>query len=177
MVVCGGGGGLGHFAIQYARAMGGKVIAIDAGSKRELCESLGADEFVDFTAFQSDTDMKNEIIKLTNGGARIVLQCTSSSKAYSQSMSWLGFRGTLACLGIPEREGSLVPSVAAMVSNELRIIGTRSPSRPALKALSWYCIDEIKLPKLATGWISKSVLSSLPKVASKPNIPSGKWKT
>lgn len=50
LVLPGAGGGLGHFAVQYAKAMGIRVIAIDGGDeKRELCRKLGAEEFIDFT--------------------------------------------------------------------------------------------------------------------------------
>lgn len=41
---------LGHFGVQYAKAMGMRVIAIDGGdAKRELCMKLGAEAFIDFT--------------------------------------------------------------------------------------------------------------------------------
>jgi len=36
-------------AVQYARYAGIRVLAIDAGDKGELCKSLGAEEFIDFT--------------------------------------------------------------------------------------------------------------------------------
>lgn len=123
MVVCGAGGGLGHLAIQYAKAMPGYVIALDRGSKKQFCLGLGADVFLDFVAFDTPKGLEEEIKRVTNGGASIALICTSSNAAYSQAMSWLGFRGTLACLGIREKEGCLVPRVIDMVGNELRIIG------------------------------------------------------
>ena len=123
VVVCGAGGGLGHLAIQYAKAMSGYVIALDRGSKKQFCLDLGADVFLDFAAFDTPKGLEEEIKRVTNGGASIALMCTSSNAAYSQAMSWLGFRGTLACLGIPEKEGCLVPRVIDMVGNELRIIG------------------------------------------------------
>ena len=49
-VVFGAGGGLGHFATQYGKAMGMRMIAIDGGEdKRKLCkEELGAEEYIDF---------------------------------------------------------------------------------------------------------------------------------
>lgn len=125
IVVPGAGGGLGHLAIQYAKKMGGRVVAIDGEGKRALCRELGADEFLDFTAFASDSDgLEKEVKRCTGGGAKIALMCTASSKAYAQAMSWLRFRGTIACLGIPEREECFAPSVLDMVGNELRIIGT-----------------------------------------------------
>ncbi|KND90482.1 Alcohol dehydrogenase 2 [Tolypocladium ophioglossoides CBS 100239] len=126
VAVCGAGGGLGHLGIQYARAMGGRVIALDVGSKKELCCSVGADEFLDFTKFESDSALAAKVKQLTNGGARIALMCASSGKAYAQAMSWLGFRGTLLCLGIPDHEGCLVPNITAMVTDELRIIATKT---------------------------------------------------
>ena len=46
----GAGGGLGHFAIQYAKAMGMRVIGIDGGDeKKELSLRLGAEHYIDFT--------------------------------------------------------------------------------------------------------------------------------
>lgn len=49
VVLPGAGGGLGHFAVQYAKAMGMRIIAIDGGDdKKELCKRLGAEEYIDF---------------------------------------------------------------------------------------------------------------------------------
>ena len=42
VAIVGAGGGLGSLAIQYAKAMGLQVIAIDAGDdKKEMCEKMG----------------------------------------------------------------------------------------------------------------------------------------
>lgn len=35
-------------AIQYARALGIRVLAIDAGEKEDLCNRLGVEAFIDF---------------------------------------------------------------------------------------------------------------------------------
>lgn len=35
-------------AVQYAKAMGLRVLAIDAGEKEALCAELGAEAFIDF---------------------------------------------------------------------------------------------------------------------------------
>lgn len=50
VLVHGGGGGVGHVAIQLAKALGAHVIATAGGSKREFVEKLGADEVIDYTA-------------------------------------------------------------------------------------------------------------------------------
>lgn len=50
VLVHGGGGGVGHVAIQIAKALGAHVIATAAGSKRMFVEGLGADEVIDYAA-------------------------------------------------------------------------------------------------------------------------------
>ena len=63
----GAGGGLGHFAVQYAKAMGMRVIAIDGGDeKRDLCKKLGAEVFIDYTQTK---DVTAEVVKITGFGA------------------------------------------------------------------------------------------------------------
>jgi NADPH:quinone reductase-like Zn-dependent oxidoreductase len=49
VLVHGGGGGVGHVAIQLAKALGAYVIATAGGSKREFVEGCGADEVIDYT--------------------------------------------------------------------------------------------------------------------------------
>jgi propanol-preferring alcohol dehydrogenase len=51
VAIVGAGGGLGSLALQYAKAMGLRVVAIDGGDeKRGMCESLGA-EVCSFTSW------------------------------------------------------------------------------------------------------------------------------
>ncbi|WP_433664493.1 NADP-dependent oxidoreductase [Nocardia sp. CA-128927] len=50
VLIHGGGGGVGHVAIQIAKALGAHVIAAASGSKREFVEGFGADEVIDYTA-------------------------------------------------------------------------------------------------------------------------------
>ena len=49
VLVHGGGGGVGHVAIQIAKALGAHVITTASGGKREFVESFGADEVIDYT--------------------------------------------------------------------------------------------------------------------------------
>lgn len=67
IVLPGAGGGLGHFAVQYAKAMDMRVIAIDGGDeKRDLFKWLGVEAYIDFTAGK---DIAAEVMALTMYGA------------------------------------------------------------------------------------------------------------
>lgn len=125
VVISGAGGGLGHLAIQYAKALGAKVIALDMGVKEEFCTGLGADTFVDFTKFETDAELAATVQKISEGRVKAVLVCSSSNRAYDQAVSFLGFRGTVACLGVPE--GKPVPIggaiVGDLITKELTIFG------------------------------------------------------
>jgi len=125
VVISGAGGGLGHLAIQYAKALGAKVLALDTGAKEDLCVGLGADAFVDFTKFEGDEMLAARVQEIAEGRVKVVLVCSSSNRAYDQAISFLGFRGTLACLGVPE--GKPVPIggaiVGDLIAKELSIFG------------------------------------------------------
>ncbi len=50
VLIHGGGGGVGHVAIQIAKALGAHVITTASGSKKKFVEGFGADEVIDYTA-------------------------------------------------------------------------------------------------------------------------------
>ncbi|KAI8892059.1 NADPH:quinone reductase [Globomyces pollinis-pini] len=47
-LIIGGGGSIGHYAIQIAKHFGAHVTAVDAESKLEMMTSIGADKVIDF---------------------------------------------------------------------------------------------------------------------------------
>jgi len=85
-----GVGGLGHLAIQYAKRMGFKTIALSRGTdKKELALKLGAQVFIDTLS----ADVAKELQKL--GGARVILATAPDNKAISQLINGLGPDGKL----------------------------------------------------------------------------------
>jgi alcohol dehydrogenase, propanol-preferring len=88
-------GGLGHLAVQYARRMGFRVVAIARGpEKRELAERLGAHHYVDSVA----TDPGEELQKL--GGASVVLGTAASNEASAAVVPGLAPHGALVIVGV-----------------------------------------------------------------------------
>ncbi|MEU6825365.1 NADP-dependent oxidoreductase [Streptomyces atriruber] len=69
VLVHGGGGGVGHVAIQIAKAFGAYVIATAGAGKREFVEGLGADEVIDYTAVDfAETVRDIDVVLDTIGG-------------------------------------------------------------------------------------------------------------
>lgn len=68
-------------SVQYARANGASVIAVDTGNdKREYLKSVGAKEFVDFKLVP---DTIEEVRRITNGGAHAVIVAAGNAKAFA----------------------------------------------------------------------------------------------
>ncbi|MER7692398.1 NADP-dependent oxidoreductase, partial [Streptomyces sp. NPDC097610] len=69
VLVHGGGGGVGHVAIQIAKALGAHVIATASGSKRTFVEGFGADEVIDYTAVDFTEAVRDiDVVLDTIGG-------------------------------------------------------------------------------------------------------------
>jgi propanol-preferring alcohol dehydrogenase len=102
IALLGAGGGLGHLACQIAsKALGLRVIGIDAGSKQAFVTECGAEVFVDHTQGKAEEEVK----AATGGlGVQAVLVLTAANAAYASAMGMLKFGGTLVCVGLPEGE-------------------------------------------------------------------------
>ena len=129
-VVISGVGGLGHVAVQYAKAMGLHVAAVDLGAEKlELARKLGAELTVD-----AGTEDPARIIQEKIGGAHGVLVTAVSVKAFKQAIGMLRRGGTCVLNGLPP--GEFPVSIFDMVLNgqTLRgsIVGTRLDLEEAL---------------------------------------------
>jgi alcohol dehydrogenase, propanol-preferring len=99
VAIPGAGGGLGHLAVQYAVAMGLRVIGIDTGKeKEELVRRLGAEAFVDFT---TSCDVIEEVRKVTDGGPHAVIVVAASAKPYEDALKMVRTKGTVVAVGLP----------------------------------------------------------------------------
>ncbi|MGE0821118.1 MAG: alcohol dehydrogenase AdhP [Candidatus Binatia bacterium] len=94
-------GGLGQLAIQYAKAMGLQVVALDvAEEKLALARTSGADVTINATA----SDAAAQVVRQTDGGVHGALVTAVSPPAFSQSIQMVRRKGTIALVGLPPGE-------------------------------------------------------------------------
>jgi propanol-preferring alcohol dehydrogenase len=129
-VVISGIGGLGHVAIQYARAMGLRVAAVDLGPEKiALARKLGAEIAVDAKTQDPALEIQKQI-----GGAQGVLVTAVSTIAFKQAIGMLRRGGTCVLNGLPPGEFPI--SIFDVVLNRYTIrgsiVGTRLDLEEAL---------------------------------------------
>lgn len=124
-VVISGVGGLGHLAVQYAKAMGLHVAAVDiTPEKLELATRLGADVAVNAL----EPDAARKILKETEGGAHGVLVTAVSPKAFALGVDLLRPKGTMTLCGLPPGDFPLSIFDVVLNGKTVRgsIVGTRA---------------------------------------------------
>ena len=116
-VVVLGIGGLGHMALQYARKMGFRVVAIGRGADiAEVALSLGAHRYIDTNA-ESAVDILRGM-----GGAKAILTTIGNVTAVADLMSSVAPGGRLVVLGIGK--DPLPVSTGFLVGGERGVIGS-----------------------------------------------------
>ena len=107
--------------VQYGRACGAQVIAVDGGKeKRDFINTLGIQEFIDF---ENTPDLVKEIHRITNGGAQAVIVAVGNSRAFAHAADMLRIGGTLSCIGIPPGKVFLETPISSIVIKGLHITG------------------------------------------------------
>ncbi|KAJ9193975.1 hypothetical protein DTO164E3_7563 [Paecilomyces variotii] len=128
VAISGAGGGVGALGIQYAAAMGYRVLAIDMGKeKREYCLGLKAEAFIDIS---EEKDVAAAAKLITGGaGAGAVLVTAGSGRAYQDAFRILAPFGTLVCVGIPPPDQLVQFHPLTFIDNGFRVIGSSVGSR------------------------------------------------
>jgi propanol-preferring alcohol dehydrogenase len=130
-IVISGIGGLGHLAVQYAKAMGLRVCAVDVdGGKLAHATRLGADAVVNARA----GDPVQAVRDVTDGGAHGVLITAPSLAAFKQGVGMTRKCGTCVLVGLPPGEFplSLFEVVANCITVRGSFVGTRQDMAEAL---------------------------------------------
>lgn len=139
-MVISGIGGLGHVAVQYAVAMGMRVIAVDiADDKLELAKKHGAE----FAVNAKDQDPAQAVEEYTKGGAHGVLVTAVHPQAFGQAIGMARKGGTIVFNGLPP--GDFPAPIFDIVFKGLTIRGSLVGTRQDLEeALDFYARGKIK---------------------------------
>jgi propanol-preferring alcohol dehydrogenase len=130
-VAISGIGGLGHLAVQYAKAMGLFVAAVDIDDgKLAHAKKLGADLLVN----AKNGDAAEAVKKGTDGGAHGVLITAPSLIAFKQGVAMTRKTGTCVLVGLPPGEFPvpLFDVVANCINIRGSFVGTRQDMAEAL---------------------------------------------
>lgn len=123
-VAISGIGGLGHMAVQYAKAMGFQVIGVDvAQDKLDLARRLGADMVVNAATQDAVAEVHRHV-----RGAHGVLVTAVSREAFVQGLGMLHKRGTMSLVGLPPGDFPLPIFDVVLNAKTVRgsIVGTRA---------------------------------------------------
>lgn len=98
VLVHGGSGGVGSFAIQIAKNLGARVISTSSAANMDFVKSLGADWVLDY-----NTEINEAIMHITNGRGVDVSLNTLSSLSATADIERIAFNGHLAHIaGAPD---------------------------------------------------------------------------
>ena len=146
VAIVGAGGGLGSLAIQFAKAMGLHIIAIDGGSEKgDFCKKLGATEYIDF---KSSKDIVADVKAATPGGLgpHAVILLAVQETPFQQATQYVRSKGTVVCIGLPAGAFIRAPvfdTVVRMISIKGSYVGSRLDTH---EAVEFYSKGLIKAP-------------------------------
>lgn len=137
-VVISGIGGLGHIAVQYARAMGLRVAAVDvADDKLALATKHGAELVINALV-----DDPAEVVQRETGGAHGVLVTAVHPSAFGQAIGMARRGGTIVFNGLPP--GDFPAPIFEIVLKGLTVRGSIVGTRQDLEeALDFYARGQI----------------------------------
>ena len=157
-LVHGGAGGIGSFAIQYAKARGATVIAT-AGSqdKIDFCRSLGADHVISYRE-----DWPGLITERTSGRGVDVILDNMGAKYLDDHVRLLAKDGRLMVIGLQGGSKATL-DIAALHSKRGAITATSLRSRPVLQktAICRSLVGHV-WPLFGTGSVQPPSITSYP---------------
>ena len=159
LLVHGGGGGIGTFAIQLAHALGARVITT-AGSQEKLdaCRSLGADVTINY----KEQDFVEEVAKATDGAGVDVILDNMGAKYLPRNVEALATEGRLVVIGLMGgAKGEL--DLGVLLRKRGAVIATSLRARPVEeKAAICASVVEHVWPLVADGPVKTLVHTTLP---------------
>lgn len=132
--IIGAGGGLGSYAVQYANAMGFRVIGVDSGDKEQhVLQELKAEKFIDF--MKAGNDIVSIVEDITSGGAHGVLNFSVSEIALNLGIKYVRPLGTVVMIGMPAgavAKSNVYEHICKQFNLTASSVGTRQDTIEAL---------------------------------------------
>ncbi len=158
VLIHGGAGGIGTFAIQYAKALGARVLTT-AGSaaKLDLCRSLGADVAIDY-----HDDWPAAVKEATDGRGVDVILDVMGAKYLEPNVDALAPDGRLVVIGLQGgRKGTL--DLNRLLTKRATVTATSLRGRPVQqKAEIAQLVVERVWPMIASGQIKPAPETRFP---------------
>lgn len=150
LLVLGASGGVGLAAVEIGKAMGARVIAAaSSADKLAVAKAAGADELVNY----SETSLKDEIKRLTDGNGADVIYDPVGGDLFDQAIRAIAWNGRLLAVGfasgrIPELPVNLaLLKGAAVVGVFWGSFAQRQPQDNAAnfqQLFTWYAEGKLK---------------------------------
>jgi len=140
-----GVGGLGHIALQYARAMGLRPVAVDIDpDKLALATRCGAE-----MTFNAKENAVAAVNAATGGGCHAVLVTATAPQAFEQAIAMTRNSGTTVFIGIPGSAHDQVRvSIIDTVNGEKIIRGSNVGTRLDLKEALDFAVRGLIKPEI-----------------------------
>lgn len=133
ILIQGGSGGVGAFAVQFAKIGGAKVLATARGQKQSYVKKFGADHVIDY----QKKHVKDDVLSFASHGVDVVFDCVGGDV----------FQSSLSCLKKGGRIVSILESLSPEKAAKMGITAKYHfvhPSWPNLKTIATL-IDEKKV--------------------------------
>jgi putative PIG3 family NAD(P)H quinone oxidoreductase len=159
LLVHGGAGGIGTFAIQLAHQLGSRVLTT-AGTpeKRAVCLGLGADVAIDYR----DQDFVAEARDATDGRGVDVVLDNMGAKYLDRNLDALATEGRLVIIGMQGGTKAEL-DINKLLRKRAAVIGTTLRSRPvAEKSAICASVVEHVWPLVAEGLVNPVVHGTMP---------------
>jgi putative PIG3 family NAD(P)H quinone oxidoreductase len=159
LLVHGGAGGIGTFAIQLAAQLGARVFTT-AGTpeKRALCVSLGADVAIDYR----QEDFVEMVREATDGSGVDVILDNMGASYLSRNIDALATEGRLVVIGLQGGTKAEL-DLNALLRKRAAVLATALRSRPAAeKAAICASVVENVWPLVADGSVRPIVHRTMP---------------
>lgn len=156
-LVHGGAGGIGAFAIQFAKALGCRVITTASEPKLDYCRDLGADVAIDY-----NTDWVEQVKKVTDGKGVDVILDIIGAKYLDMNIEALDYDGRIVIIGMQKgTKGEL--NINKLLNKRGTITATSLRFRPSeQKAAIAQAVYEYVWPMYEDGTLSLPDITVFP---------------